>query len=200
MQSKAFMQMGVSMNVEEILGLKTKSYLKAIVYVSSTGFTERYAKMLSKEIGIPAYPLTDVQNHINEGDGIIFMGWVNDHKVVGYKKAAKLYSIIAVCAVGMTSYSFDRTIEVRDKNGIEDAEVFWLQGGFDKSKLSFFMKIFVKIGTPALIKGLSKKAESKGLTYDEEEALEIFKNGGDFVSMENLNPVLDWIRTNFKKN
>ncbi|NLB61884.1 MAG: hypothetical protein GX802_05650 [Clostridiales bacterium] len=188
------------MNVEEILGVKTKSYLKAIVYVSSTGFTERYAKMLSNEIGIPAYPLTDAPNHINEGDGIIFMGWVNKLKVTGYQKAAKVYNIIAVCAVGMSSYSFDRTIEVRDNNGIEDAEVFWLQGGFDINKLPAFTKFLMKIGTKALIKELSKKAESKGLSYDEEEALEIYKNGGDFVSMENLNPVLDWIRNNFKKN
>ena len=30
----------------------------AIVYTSNTGFTARYAAMLSEKLGIPAHPLT----------------------------------------------------------------------------------------------------------------------------------------------
>lgn len=188
------------MNVEEILGLNTKSYLNGIVYVSETGFTKRYAKLLSRMIGIPAYTLKEAKASIKKGDSIIYMGWVSDNKVVGYKKAAKLYRVLAVCAVGMSSSSFDRTIEVRDKNGIEDSEVFWLQGGFDISKHSFFMRLFIKAFAPAFVRELSKKAKEKGLAFDEEEALEIFEKGGDFVSRENLMPVIEWIKSNFKKN
>ena len=38
--------------------------MKAIVYTSQTGSTERYAQMLSKATGVPAYPAKEASKRL----------------------------------------------------------------------------------------------------------------------------------------
>jgi hypothetical protein len=49
--------------------------------------------------------------------------------VKGYEKAAKRYSVRAVCGVGMASPSINMAADIRKKHRIEDAQVFYLQAG-----------------------------------------------------------------------
>jgi hypothetical protein len=75
--------------------------MQAIVYTSKTGSTKRYAEMLSAETGLPAYALDAAGKKLPKGSAIIYMGWIMANNVKGYKKAAALYTVRAVCAVGM---------------------------------------------------------------------------------------------------
>ncbi|SCP95268.1 hypothetical protein [Anaerobium acetethylicum] len=79
--------------------------------------------------------------------------------------------------------------ELRKKHRIEGIGLFYLQGGFDISRLSgiykFMMNQMIRMMEPALLKKEDK-------TEAEEEYLKMIKEGGDFVNEENLRPVIEW--------
>jgi hypothetical protein len=164
--------------------------MKAIVYTSNSGYTKHYAELLSAETGLPVYDLRDAGGKLAKGEEILYLGWLMAGGIKGYKKAAARYSVKAVCAVGMALPSEKYAAETREKNRVT-APFFYLQGGFDMEKLHglylFMMKNMQKI--------MKKKLEAKpDKTADEIEALDFMSNGGDRVRLENLAPVLDWMR------
>ena len=54
-----------------------------IVYESNTGFTARYAAMLSQKLGIPAAPLAQALKSLPAGTPVIHMGWLMASSVAG---------------------------------------------------------------------------------------------------------------------
>ena len=46
--------------------------MDAIVYVSKTGFTQRYAEMLSRELTLPVMSLDEARMKLGKGAQIIF--------------------------------------------------------------------------------------------------------------------------------
>ena len=113
---------------------KGRKMMKAIVYTTNTGNTERYAKMLGHQIGLPVYSLEDAKKYLEKGTGIIYLGWIMASSIKGYKEADKCFCIRMVCAVGMGATG-TQLQEVRNKNQIPaSTEVFTLQGGFDMEK------------------------------------------------------------------
>ncbi|MBQ9947413.1 MAG: flavodoxin domain-containing protein [Oscillospiraceae bacterium] len=159
--------------------------MKAIVYESNTGFTERYAKILSKKIGVPAYTLSEAKKSVQKGEEIIFMGWVFANKISGLDKAKKQWNIIAAAAVGMNPKTDKNTEIVREANKLE-IPLFYLWGGLDNNKLKGINKMMLGFVRDSLIK------ENKPEYAD---AIEVFKNGGDFVSEENLSELIAFALT-----
>ena len=62
--------------------------IEAIVYTSNTGYTEEYARMLSKSTGLRALLLKDAVKALKRGTPVIYMGWLMAGIINGYKKAA----------------------------------------------------------------------------------------------------------------
>lgn len=157
----------------------------AIIYTSNTGYTKRYAELLSAKTGLPAYTIEEANKNIEKGSSVIYMGWIFASNVKGYKKAVKDYNISVVCAVGLcdTGTLLD---EVRKAISLsESTPLFTVQGGMDHSKLRGINKLMINM----LTKGLSSKTEK---SEDENRMLSLIQNGGDFVSEENLSEVLNW--------
>ena len=75
--------------------------IKAIIYTSNTGFTRKYAQLLALKTGLEAFELGKVPGKIAKGSPVIYMGWLKAGRLMGIDKAAKEYSLAAVCAVGM---------------------------------------------------------------------------------------------------
>ena len=75
--------------------------MKAIVYMSNTGSTEHYAKLLGHELNIPVYSMDEAKRNVSVGADVIYLGWVMASSVKGYKEVANRYKVNAVCAVGM---------------------------------------------------------------------------------------------------
>ena len=50
--------------------------MKAIVYTSQTGHTQRYAQMLAERTGVPAYSLKEAGKSLRRGEEIFYMGWL----------------------------------------------------------------------------------------------------------------------------
>ena len=151
---------------------------RVIIYKSKTGHTEKYAKMLSKELNIPCYSYKDAK--VSEKDEVIFLSYIYASKIMGLSKILKKYNVKVVIAVGALGYSKDYLNTLRDANNIK-LPFFYLRGGIDYSKLNFFFRNFLSI-------------IGKDIAKDDKELLNLFKNGGDFVNKDNLKEVLNYLR------
>lgn len=155
----------------------------AIIYESNTGFTARYAAMLSEKLGVPAYPLTEAMATLPAGTPVIHMGWLMAGSVVGYKKAAKRFAIAAVIGVGLGDTGAQDDAARKACNLPAEVPVFTVQGGMDRSRL----KGGYKLGIALLTKAMAAK---KNRTPDEDKMLDLLIRGGDYVSEKELAAVL----------
>lgn len=168
---------------------KGRKMMKAIVYTTNTGNTERYAKMLGQKIGLPVYTLEDAKKSLEKRTGIIYIGWIMASGIKGYKDAEKHFCVRMVCAVGMGATGTQLS-EVRNRNQIPSStEVFTLQGGFDMGKLRGVNKLMMSMMVKTAGKALAEKADR---TQEEDDMLDLMMNGGSRVSMENLSEPIRW--------
>ena len=163
--------------------------MDAIVYTSQTGSTAKFARLLGEELRLPVYQLKRAQTDLRDGAEIIYLGWLMAGQVKGYKQAAKRFRIAALAAVGMGPAG-EQVEEVRKANDLrQEMPVFTLQGGYAPQKLKFPYNLMM-----ALAKGpLKKKISQGGDTPETRQMLELMDKGGDMVSREQLQPLLDWL-------
>ena len=160
----------------------------AIVYTSNTGFTARYAALLSEETGLPAYSLKEAGKHLSKGASIIYLGWLFASNVKDYAKASAKYDVRLVCGVGLCTTG-SLLAEVRQTAKIpQDIPLFTVQGGMDHKKLKGMNKFMIY----ALTKILTSKVQK---TEDEKAMLSLLQKGGDYVDKKNLKDLLDWYQT-----
>ena len=160
---------------------------KAILYTSNTGYTARYAAMLSEKLGIPAHTLADAQKVLPSGTPVIYMGWLMAGSVKDCKKAAKRFAIRAVIGVGLGDTGAQDAAARKACALPTDVPVFTVQGGMDISKLQGPYRFVIRL----LTKAMSAK---KNATPDEARMAELLQSGGDFVSEKELAAVLAWAK------
>ena len=151
---------------------------KVIIYKSKTGHTEKYARMLSKELNIPCYSYKDAK--VSENDEVIFLSYIYVSKIMGLSKILKKHKVKVIIGVGAMPYSKDYFNTLKDANNIK-LPFFYLRGGIDYSKLNFFFRKFLPI-------------IGKDIAKDNKELLNLFKNGGDFVNKDNLKEVINYLK------
>lgn len=157
----------------------------AIVYTSKTGFTRQYAQLLGKRLGLPVYSLEDALYGMDQGSPILYLGWIHASAIRDYRKAAKNFSVCAVCGVGLCDTG-TLTDQVRKVTAIPASiPLFTLQGGFDRSKLKGLDKLMISM----LVKGLSSQ---KQRSEQDERMLALLQTDGNYVSPDNLKEILDW--------
>lgn len=156
-----------------------------IVYESKTGFTKRYAHILSAKTGCHVFCVKDLAN-IDRNEEIIFLGWMKVGIIQGLKKLQS-HNVKAVCGSGTGRSAEPDVKTVMERNHIKDIPFFYLRGGclplkeirgMDKIMLSMFVRML------------------KSRQHDDEEikeAIDIIENGFDGVNEENLAPVLTWL-------
>lgn len=166
--------------------------MRAIVYTSNTGSTEKYAKMLSHQIIVPAYSMKEADKRVKAGAEIIYMGWIMAGKIKGYTEAARKYNIQAVCGVGM-GQTGTQLVEVRMKNKVpQRIPLFTLQGTFDIKKLHGVYKMMMNVMIKTAGKALADKSDR---TPEEDDMLDMMLNGSERVNAENLRYIIDWYDT-----
>ena len=160
--------------------------IAAIVYTSNTGFTMRYAQMLGQAAAIPVYDLEEERSAPAPGANALYLGWLSAGKIKGLRKAGKRWNIQAVCAVGMEPAGRNTPEKLAEENGLKGTPVFYLQGGYAPERLT---------GIPKLMMWAMSRAVTRHAPRDPEEAQrqEAFRTGCDFVTEENLAPVLAWL-------
>ena len=166
--------------------------MEAIIYTSNTGYTEQYALMLGQQTGLPVYTLKSAKGSVPAGAKIIYLGWLMASGIKGYKKAAKKYTVCAVCSVGMGPDDGQRN-DIIKRESITDTPLFILQGGFDINKLHGIYKLMMKTMAKAVGGKLANKPDK---TPTEIDMLDLMINGGSRVSEEKLSPVIAWYNEN----
>ncbi|MFA6866634.1 MAG: flavodoxin domain-containing protein [Clostridia bacterium] len=165
--------------------------IKAIVYNSNTGFTKKYADMLSEKLGIPCYEGEKAHYVLVATDEIIFMSWISANRLKGYTHIRRSYKIKAICAVGLGEESEMTRNKIIENNKIKESiPFFYLRGGMDKTKLTGFNKFAINIIEKIVEK--SNKKESK----DDNGMHNDIREGADYVDENNLNIILTWFEAN----
>ena len=157
----------------------------AIVYTSGTGYTARYAALLSEKLGLPAHTLADAVKSLPAGTPVIYMSWLMAGSVKDYKKAARCFAIDAVIGVGLGDTGAQDDAARKACRLPADVPVFTVQGGMDLQKLHGPYKFAIKL----LTKGM---AAQKNRTPSEDRMLALLQKGGDYVSEKELAAVLAW--------
>lgn len=154
-----------------------------IVYKSDTGFTEKYAFMLGKKLGIEAVPLKMFLKSGDTGE-IIYMGWLYANIIKGYSKVKDKNKIKCIAAVGMSEENGNVEEAVKKANKLDaSAPLFYLRGGVSFQRLKGFRKFIMKAITKSEIK-------KKRIAGDTEK---IFTVGRDYVKEENLNKMIEFL-------
>ena len=155
--------------------------VSAIVYTSNTGFTAQYATLLSHQAGLPLHQLKECT--LPQGTQVLYLGWLCAGKVQGLKKAAARYQVEAVCAVGLAQEC--DLGKLAGDNRWTGLPLFYLRGGYSPARVRGKYKMMMTMMKAIL----SKKADSQS-----REALEAMERGADWVSVPQLEPVLNWLR------
>ena len=162
--------------------------IKSIVYKSSTGHTKQYAEMLGEALKIPVYNLKEAKSKLEKNDEIIFLGWVCATKIQGLSKI-KRYNVRFIGAVG--AYPAEKNyIESLKKANNVNVELFYLRGGLDFNKLTGIKKKVLQF-----VKNMMQKENN----VENQEMIKLFKDGDNYVSDENLKPMLKYIDSNLSR-
>lgn len=156
----------------------------AIVYTSNTGYTAKYAALLSEAIHLPHYTLEEAENALPHGACVFYMGWLMAGKIKGFTGAKNKFRVLGTAAVGL-SPEYDNA-DLKNFNGGDDAPIFYLQGGYDKSQLHGFYRIAMGIMEQTLIAKAKKDPSVK-------PRLALLQEGIDAVKPENLAEIIGWI-------
>lgn len=166
--------------------------MEAIVYTSNAGSTAEYAQLLGKELNLPVYSIKQAKNKVSCGSEIIYLGWIMAGEIKGYKRAAKLYKVCAVCGVGM-GQTGTQLKEIRNKNAISQrVPLFTLQGNFDVKKLHGMYRLMMNVMVKTAGRQLANKVNR---TFEEDDMLDMMVNGGKRVCLENLKAVVEWYKS-----
>ncbi len=158
--------------------------IKAIVYKSNTGYTKQYAEMLSKSLKVPIYNLEEAKLKLKKHDEIVFLGWVCATKIQGLSKI-KNYNVKCIGAVGVYPTEKNYIESLRKTNKL-NAELFYLRGGLNYNKLTGLKKKVLQF-----VRNMMEK-ENK---VENQEIIKIFKEGANYVSYENLEPMLKYVNS-----
>ncbi|MGN0320501.1 MAG: flavodoxin domain-containing protein [Lachnospira sp.] len=162
----------------------------AIIYTSNTGHTRQYSLLLGEQIGLPVYSLDEANSQVSSGSPVIYLGWLHASNVRGFSRAAKRFSICAVCGVGLCDTG-TLISEVRKASSIpEDIPLFTLQGGIDRSRLKGMDKLMISM----LTKGLTAQ---KQRSAQDNRMLELLSRDENYVSPDNLDEVLKWYKERY---
>ena len=157
----------------------------AIVYTSNTGFTRAYAGMLGEASGLPVYDMH--RDGPVPGAPVLYLGWLRAGGVAGLKKAARRWKVQGYCGVGMGPAGVqDETLAKK----LPGTPCFYLRGGYDGKRLKGVDRMMMSV----MERVLAKQA-AENPTGDAGQMLQAVKQGADWVSREQLEPVLEWLHT-----
>ena len=163
--------------------------MKAIVYISKTGYTERYAEILSERTGLPCYSYGDAEEALESFCEIIYLGPIMAGAVLNYGKAKNRWNIKAVCAVGLSVEGLPED-ELRKTNSISKRiPIFLLPGGYAPEKLHGFTKFIMKQITKSMAKKIARKADK---TESDELMYKVLVDGGSLVNAKHLDGIVDF--------
>ena len=158
--------------------------LTAIVYTSHTGFTKRYAGMLARASGIPAYDLSQRKELPAPGSGVLYLGWLCAGRIQGLAQARKRWEVQAVCAVGLAPMPPEGVEGLAAAHRLGSTPLFSLRGGYAPDRVRGMYRLMMQ---PML------RMTAKSQEPEQRVMHTVLVQGGDFTSEKLLSPVLTWL-------
>ena len=160
--------------------------ITAIVYRSNTGFTARYAGLLARAAGIPAYDLDQRRELPARGSRVIYMGWLCAGRIKGLSAARGRFDLRAVCAVGMARPEREMEEKLRRSNHLGGLPLFYLRGGYRPDQVKGLYRAMI---APMAASITRKPAQ----TQEQQETQQALLHGADWTSRDQLDPVEIWL-------
>lgn len=161
-----------------------------IVYESYTGTTERYAAWLGDSLDLPILPLSACRANTLEGIPLlIFGGAVHGGEISGLKKLRRLLHKqtghqTLYFATGLRAANEDTLARLRRANELDDAPLWYVRGGMDKSKLTPGDKTLLRCYRAML-------SRRRSLSREDEELLSLVQIPGDYTDRTALDPLIE---------
>lgn len=163
--------------------------LKAIVYHTSAGTTERYAQQLSQWTGLPAMPLKKAKREL-AGCPVVFISWICSGVLMYGERAKRLFDVRAFGAVGIGTEMQARK-DLLEQHELEGDNLFFLPGAFDMKKVKFMHRRLMKDMLLALHS--KKKDPLREFTQADRESYHFLRYGTDRYSPEALDSMRIWL-------
>lgn len=160
----------------------------AVVYSSLNGTSKRYAELLGRRIYLPIYSLDTSSTYLEKKDEIVYVGWIKNGKIVGLKKARKLYNVRMVCAVGMEYFSSENYNLLVKCNKLSKVPLYYLHGGLYFNKLKGFNKLRIQKKVKSEILRLDSIVDKNAFDMS---LLNMYKEGSNFVNEADLLQVIE---------
>ena len=170
-----------------------------VVYSSQTGFTQKYAEWLAKELNADTMTIKEAfkkgDSFFDQYDAVIYGGWVSVekiHKADWFTKhiAAWKNKKLAIFGVGSSPAGYsgvqallDRSLTAEQK---KYAKAFYCEGGFAYEKMSLGTRMLMK----AYVAMLKNK---KGNTKEETERAEYISHSFDSTDPKYIKPIVAYI-------
>ncbi len=171
-----------------------------VLYKSKTGFTEIYAKWIAEALNADLYEAKNFNPAtFDKYDNIIHGGSLYASGILGVKNIKNNIvrlknKKVVVFACGASTPDAGVLEEVKAHNFTADQlkqiKVFYLQGGFNFSKLSAFDKVLMTLLKWGI---MIKKRKGDKMTQDEIDLLGAYKKPVDFTHRDNIKAITEYI-------
>lgn len=160
----------------------------AVIFAGKYGSTQQYAEWIGEELGIPVFDINKTNPNLEKYDTLILGSAIYIGKYFIKKWMDRNWRILANKKIILFTVSgtppnhpeiqkyFDLNIS---KNRQEKIEYFPLRGRLKIEDLNWFMRLFLKLGA---------------MVEKDVEARKRMKEGFDFVSKKNIEPVVEACR------
>lgn len=167
-----------------------------VVYKSKTGFTKKYAQLISEGLNCPIYSYKESKKiDLDEYDSVIYGGSLYASGILGLKKfktRLKKQKLI-IFAVGATPPKEGLKTEIMQANFTpsqrENVNFFYMRGGFKFNELNLIDK-----GLMLMMKRSIKKKDPKERTADEKGLLNAYEQPVDFTKEKNIEPLVSFLK------
>ena len=142
-----------------------------VLYNSKTGFTQRYAELVGKELDCTALPLKDAPAGLSQYAAVVFGSRLHAGVLDGWKKAQKLLQSrgakrLVVFATGAMPNEAEDTIEKMWEQNLTPEDLraiphFYLQAGLCYEKMGGMDRAMMKFAAWAMSRKKAKTTEDE---------------------------------------
>lgn len=170
----------------------------AVVYTSTTGFTQKYAKWIAEALDSDCLALKDMKKEdFAEYDFFVYGGSLHAVGINGLKAFKERMETLEnpkwiVFAVGATPVKDDVVPLLMSENLTKEEQkrikLFYFRGGFDYDALKFKDKLMM-----LLLKLKIKMKPQKDRTPDEKGMINVYDQRTDFSQKKSIEGLIDYI-------
>lgn len=170
-----------------------------IIYNSHTGFTQRYAGLIGKELDCPVCPLGDIPTDLSQYNTVVFGSRLRAGSFDGWKKVQKLLvrrgaKKLAVFATGAMPNEAEGQIQkvwARNLTMEEQKTIphFYLQAGLCYEKLGGVDRAMMKLAAWAMTRKKAKTEEDKAFQN-------AISSSYDISNPKYIQPIISYLKQN----